>query len=86
MSIIQNIRKSLASLIYKNTISLPNEYLKYGNKRMVSDWTDVLMSDQDHYTGYGYASIRNRANAVAKVAIDNVRTESEDTKLILTYN
>jgi len=78
MSIITNLRKCLASLLYKNTISLPNEYLKYGNKRMTSDWTEVLMSDQDHYTGYGYASIRNRANAVAKLAIENVRVDSDN--------
>ena len=78
MSIITNLRKGLASLLYKNTISLPNEYLKYGNKRMTSDWTEVLMSDQDHYTGYGYASIRNRANAVAKLAIENIRVDSDN--------
>jgi len=88
MSIVQNIRKSLLSLLSKNTISLPNQYLKYGNKRMSSDWTEVLMSDKDHYSGYGYATIRNRANSVAKIASENVRVEPEGTHpyLELIYN
>lgn len=57
-------------------MSLPNQFLRYGNKQMRSDWTEVLMSDKDHYSGYGYASIRNRANTVAKLAMENIRTES----------
>lgn len=79
MSILNNLRKNIASLIYKNQMSLPQEYLRYGNKQMKSDWTDLLMSDKDHYTGYSYAAIRNRSNIVSKLASENVKIEGAET-------
>ncbi|MFA5300258.1 MAG: phage portal protein, partial [Lutibacter sp.] len=71
-------RKSLSKLITSglNSMSLPKEFLKYGNRGMRSDWTDVVMSDADLYTGYGYAAIRNRANKVARIATKEITTES----------
>lgn len=66
-------------------MSLPNEFLKFGNKVMRPDWTDVQMSDRDLYTGYSYAAIRKRANMVARLAIENVRTQSEKQGFIHPY-
>lgn len=68
------LRKQIADRIYsqqKNSMSLPQQFLKYGNKgNMVPNWTKVSMSDKDFYTGYSYAAIRNRANAAAKIALE----------------
>ena len=71
-------RKSVARLITSgiNSMSLPSEFLKYGSRGMRSDWTEVLMSDKDLYTGYGYAAIRNRANKVARIATKELTTDS----------
>lgn len=45
----------------------PNHFLRYGNrnKPMYQNWSQVEMSDQDMYTGYAYAAIKNRANRAA---------------------
>jgi phage portal protein BeeE len=71
-------RESLSKLIYPvtNAISLGNEFLRYGRKAMTPDWTEVIMSDRDHYSGYSFAAIRNRANSVATVATENVYTKT----------
>lgn len=61
----------------QNSMSLNNEFLRYGNKKMVSNWSDVTISDQDLYSGYSYAAIRNRANLVAQTAIANLNTEEK---------
>lgn len=78
MSILTNIRKNIATRLYKNTVSLPQQFLRYGNKYMTSDWSEVIMSDSDHYKGYGYAVIRNRANSISKIAMENVRTTNDE--------
>lgn len=74
--------KKLASRIFttsKNAMTLPREYLKYGSRRgiMKPDWSQVTMSDQDHYTGLSYAGITKRARTVARVAKDHLVTEKE---------
>ncbi len=76
----ENIRKSISQAIYtaKNSISLPNAFLKMGSKKnMYADWGEVVMSDQDHYTGYSYAAISKRANSVARVAHEFIKTEAK---------
>lgn len=78
-----NLRKQLARVIYtaRNSMSLPDQFLRYGSqKTMMPDWSNVLMSDQDHYSGYSYAAIRNRANTVARIASAHLRTEVPDSK------
>lgn len=81
---LNNLRKTIAQFIAptKNAMSLPAQFLKYGGKSMKSDWTEIIMSDQDLYTGYGYASIRNRANLVARLALENVYTDTDQEGFI----
>ncbi len=81
--ILNNIRIKIASLINptNNSMSLPKSFLRYGNKKMFPNWTDVEISDRDLYSGYSYAAIRNRSNKVAKTAIDYVYTDSNDDKM-----
>lgn len=78
----ENLRKNLSRIIYsgKNSMSLPNQFMKYGNqKTMYPDWSQVMMRDEDHYTGYSYAAITKRARAVARVASQFINTEIIDT-------
>lgn len=74
----ENFRKSIARMVApaKNAMSLPQQFLRYGNRSMTPDWSAVTMSDADLYTGYGYAGITNRANKVATIASDELRTDS----------
>lgn len=77
---LNNLRKTLANFIapIRNSMTLPQQFLRYGNRRpMTPDWTQVLMSDEDLYSGYSYAVIRNRATAVMTIAEENIKTESE---------
>ena len=58
-------------------MTLPKEFLRNGNKRaLVQDWSKVIMSDKDLYTGYAYAAINNRANKLAQIATENVKTDA----------
>ena len=81
--ILNNIKTKISSLINptNNSMSLPKQFLRYGNKKMFPNWTDVEISDKDLYSGYSYAAIRNRANKVAKTALDYVYTDSNDDKM-----
>ena len=81
MNLLDSIRQRVHELTTpKQTNSmgtdLARDFLRYGNRTMRPEWTQVVMSDQDIYSGYTYAAIRNRANMVAEVASKNVRTWS----------
>lgn len=39
-----------------------NAFLRHGGRSMPSTWTTPTISDQDFYTGYGFAVINKRAN------------------------
>jgi len=82
-----NLRKQIASIIAptNNSMSLPGEFRRFGSKAMHPDWTQVVMSDEDLYTGYSFAAIRNRATFVARIATDNVTTESNDQQEDFTH-
>jgi hypothetical protein len=84
---INNLRNSIKGFLKVNSMSLPDLFLKYGSrgKNMLPDWTEVMMHDKDHYTGYGYASIVIRANMAAKIALENIRTESIKENFIHPY-
>lgn len=79
---LNNLRSRIANFISpaKNSMSLPNQFLKWGNRGMAPKWTEVNISDIDQYTGYMYAAIRNRANKVAQLATENLLTVSKTSK------
>lgn len=63
----------------KNSIGsgLAKDFLKFGGRKpLVQDWSKVVMSDKDLYTGYSYAAINNRANKLAQLGSDNVKTDA----------
>lgn len=74
---LKQLRKSLARFI-SNSMSLPlsKQFARLGNRAMTPDWSEVMMSDKDHYTGMAYAAIQNRANTTATIAKDNLHTVS----------
>ena len=77
-----SIRQKIANIISprKNSISLPNQFLRYGNaNQMTPNWEQILMNDRDFYTGYSFAGIRKRANYVARTAIENIHTLASDS-------
>ena len=84
---LNNLRKTIANIIspVKNSTSLSNQFLKFGNTRMSPDWSQVVMQDEDFYTGYSYAAIRNRSNAVARISTENIKTESSIDDFVHPY-
>lgn len=56
---------------------LAREFKRYGNnKALVQDWSKVIITDKDLYTGYPYAAINNRANGVSRLATSNLHTNA----------
>lgn len=83
MAVINDLRVSLANIInpIKNSYNDARQFVRYGNG-LRPRWQNVEIKDEDLYTGYFYAAIKTRANSVARVAIDNVKTESNIEGLI----
>lgn len=56
------------------------DFLRYGNKNkpLLQSWSQVEMSDQDMYTGYGYASIERRAERVSVLGKKFLFTEASE--------
>lgn len=79
MKLRERIRNFLVpSATNSQTANLANQFLRYGGrgKPMGPDWSQVMVSDRDLYSGYNYAAIRNRANRVAQLALENVVTDA----------
>lgn len=56
-------------------VALARGFLKNGNnKPLVQDWSKVVVSKEELYTGYPYGAIDRRANRVAKLAKYNLKT------------
>lgn len=82
MSFVTNLRQRVANIIspQKNSLgtNLARDFLRNGNRKpMTPDWTQIIMDDRDLYTGYAYAAIKQRANTVARVAGDYLRTDAK---------
>lgn len=76
---IQSFRRTDNSIGGNLNSDLGRHFLKYGGRKpLVQNWSQVLMTDQDLYTGYSYAAINNRANAVSQLATDNIKTRAND--------
>ncbi len=80
---IRNAVEGFAGQRATNDLSgrqLANDFLRNGgnSRRMVQDWSQVEMSDQDMYTGYSYAAIRKRANRASALGKKFLQTEASD--------
>lgn len=84
MSFLNELRKRAISVLAPKNNSIDvgqanaRQFLKYGNKRLLPDWTAFTLDDASFYTQYGYAAINNRANVVARVAEAEVWTDAKD--------
>lgn len=73
--------KSLQNFFAPNKQSigdnLGRDFLRFGNRKpLVQDWSKVIMTDKDLYTGYAFAAINNRANKFAQIATENLKTDA----------
>lgn len=61
---------------------LAKDFLRFGGRKpLVQDWSKVVMSDKDLYTGYSYAAINNRANKMSQLATENLKTDANTKTL-----
>lgn len=65
---------------HKNSLGsdLGTDFLKYGGPPMVANWSQVMMTEADKYTGYMYGAIHRRAVAVAQLAKYNLMTRANE--------
>jgi hypothetical protein len=56
----------------------PNAFLKYGKTRMPSTWSTPQITDEDFYTGYGFAVINKRANRSVVLGKKFLYTEAKE--------
>lgn len=56
----------------------PNHFLKYGSRRMNSSWSTPNITDEDFYTGYGFAVINKRANRSVSLGKKFLFTEAKE--------
>ena len=56
----------------------PNSFLKYGSRRMNSSWSTPDITDEDFYTGYGFAVINKRANRSVVLGKKFLFTEAKE--------
>lgn len=70
---LNKLRAKLANFIAPNSTKLSRQFLRYGNTAMYPEWSQVVMKDEDMYTGYAYAAISKRANYVAMIATNYVK-------------
>lgn len=66
---------------HKNSFedNLARDFFRYGSRQpMYQNWSQVVMSDQDKYTGYMYGAITRRAAKVAKLAKYNLMTRANE--------
>lgn len=78
MGLKEKLINALGGTVVKktNNTAFGNEFLKYGNRgeKLVGDWSEVKISDEDMYKGYSYAVIQKRGNKVASLAKTNLKT------------
>jgi 2'-5' RNA ligase len=63
VELFNRLNNALAAFKKTNNQNVdPNAFLKYGRNRMPSTWSTPEITDEDFYTGIGYAVINKRAN------------------------
>ena len=83
MGLREKLVNALGGQIVRSSRVSPNDFLRYGSKTetLYPTWSQVKMSDRDMYKGYSYAAIQRRANGVADIALNYIRTSVNDKTL-----
>ena len=79
MEIISKIKNAVAA--FNKTTNGgpdPNAFLKYGHRRMPTTWSIPEITDQDFYTGYGFAVINKRANRAVTLGKKFLYTDAKE--------
>lgn len=79
MDITKRIKNALSAFnsTQKNSVD-PNAFLKYGSRKMPQTWSTPEITDQDFYTGYGFAVINKRANRSVVLGKKFLFTDAND--------
>lgn len=79
MEITKRFKSALAAFVKTNNGGPdPNAFLRYGSRRMPSTWTTPEISDEDFYTGYGFAVVNKRANRSVVLGKKFLYTSAKD--------
>ena len=78
---IQNAFKALTKNDYNST-PIGRQFFKYGNRKMLPDWSQVLINDEDMYKGYSYAAIRKRSKRTAQMGTENVKSRDKENEIV----
>ena len=83
MEITNRIKNALNALTKQNNGGPsggvdPNNFLRYGNRTMTSTWSTPQISDQDFYSGLGWAVINKRANRSVVLGKKFLYTDASD--------
>lgn len=83
MGLREKLVNALGGQIVRSSRPSANDFLRYGNRTepLYPTWSQVKMSDRDMYKGYSYAAIQRRANGVADIALNYIRTSVNDKTL-----
>lgn len=79
MDITNRFKNALAA--FKKTQNSgvdPNAFLKYGSRKMSPTWSTPEITDQDFYTGYGFAVINKRANRSVVLGKKFIYTDAKE--------
>jgi len=98
MNIFQRVNQAYNVLTQKNSMGndISNKFLKYGNSNrrpLLNDWSNVVLTEKEFYTGYPYAAINLRANRVSTIAENNLKTsanqniidQAKENKEVITH-
>lgn len=79
MEIISKIKNAVAAFNKTNNGGPdPNTFLKYGHRSMPPTWSIPEITDQDFYTGYGFAVINKRANRAVTLGKNFLFTNAKE--------
>lgn len=87
MNLQQRVKNAAQALTGKTSNSLDvseaKKFLRNGSgaKPLMSNWSDVKMSDEDMYTGYSYAAIVKRANRTSVLGRRFIITEASQATM-----
>lgn len=82
MNPLQRVRNAVRafnqpSIDKQNNSTLANEFLRFGSRpKMALNIDDPILTDEDMYTGYGYAIIERRANRAVVLGTEYTYTKS----------
>lgn len=80
MEILNKFKNALAAFNKTNNGGPdPNAFLKFGHRTMPTTWSIPEISDQDFYTGYGFAVINKRANRAVTLGKNFLFTNANES-------